>query len=307
MQAYPYPAFILLTPTVEPSLPRPRLTSRDTDVTIRNSVKSGRNEGISPFSEVPLDKDTATPSSEQDQARIVWSNDKWKLLTRSQDLLEVENSPELLSWVTDGAVDKLYSLGVRHASIRFQLAKTTPSSLVSQSTEYELTIITGQPVPAAPLPFGHDVANSPIPELDEFSLDEANGYRRSTVRPKSNSSNLANHRLSTSTEISVHSADQSSSRSSNGSYFPSHSQRSSSARVRNSQRRRSPEDNGEAYTMQMAEAAQTCWRLMAQVDWSKTILGPRSEWKGEIDTLLSLVFQSPSQDALWLGEDLQII
>jgi hypothetical protein len=54
-------------------------------------------------------------------------------------------------------------------------------------------------------------------------------------------------------------------------------------------------------------ATATCWQKLESVDWSKTKLGPRSSWHDVYDGLLSIVFQSPSQDSVWLGEDLQLL
>lgn len=297
-QSYPFPAFVICTPTADPAPPRPRLSSRDTDITVRNN----RNEDISPFTEVP--KETATPPSERDDfTKVVWSNEKWKLLTRSKDLFEVENTPELLSWVRSGLFDKPHPVGFRHASTRYTLAKTRASPAATDSGQYEVTIVTGQPLPATPMPSGTNLTNSPIPELEEFTLDDYASNRRSTIK----SSHLASNRLSTSTDHSSLSLEHSSGRSSGGSYFPSQSQRSSSARVRSYRGRQASVDNAEAYNAQMTEAASACWQMVEQVDWSKTKLGPRSEWKEDFDGLLSIVFQSPSQDSLWIGEDLQLL
>jgi hypothetical protein len=66
-------------------------------------------------------------------------------------------------------------------------------------------------------------------------------------------------------------------------------------------------DRGEAFTAQMNSATTTCWQTLESVDWSKTKLGPRASWPDSYDTILAIVFQSPSQDAVWLGEDLQIM
>lgn len=286
---------MLCTPFDEPTATRPRLSSRDTDSTVRNN----RNENISPFTEVP--QETATPPSErEDFTRVVWSNEKWKILTRSKDLFEVDNTPELLSWVRSGAAEKPHSVGFRHASTRYHLTKTRASPSANEIGQYELTIITGQPLAPSTVNSGTDLTYSPIPEMDEFSLADSASSRRSTIK----SSNFASNRISTSTESSSFSIDHSSGRSSNGSYFPSQSQRSSSARVRGQRDRQSTGEGIEAYNNQMTEAARTCWQMVEEIDWSNTKLGPRSGWREEFDGYLSLVFQSPSQDAVWLGEDL---
>lgn len=315
---------MLQTPSSDVDPPRPRLLSRDTDSTVRNN----RNEGISPFSEAPQDSPspspspssssatttslTRTPSEEKeadDLTQVVWSNDKWKLLTRSRDLLEVENTPDFLSWVNNSPVDKLYTLGLRHASARYHLSKTRSAANTSPGSKtgaYHLTTITAQPLPSPFSRDSSDLSHSPIPEMEEMYLDDWSSSRRSTLR---SFSGLANKRLSSSTEHSTFSADNSTGRSSTDSYFPNRSNRNSSARVRplNKGNRSSGEDSSEAYTAQMTEAAASCWDMVNKVDWAKTKLGPRSEWKDDFDALLSIVFQSPSQDAIWIGEDLQVL
>jgi hypothetical protein len=59
--------------------------------------------------------------------------------------------------------------------------------------------------------------------------------------------------------------------------------------------------------VQLARAAEQCWELVHAIDWSQTSLGPRSEWASYVDPLLSVVFQSKTQDCLWLGKDLHLI
>jgi hypothetical protein len=253
---------------------------------------------VSPFTEVP-ENDVTPPSEQEEPIKVVWSNDKWKMVARNQGLNDLENELDLLAWIQDGPVDRVYNLGFRHSSTRFQVAKT---KIVSGSTDgqNELTILTAQSTftPAPP-----DMLYSPIMEVDEFDLEGYPGQleiRRTTIGPT---------RVSTSTEYSTASAgERTGSTASSGSYFPANSARSSSNRVRASRSsKRSMGERAEAYTAQMNDATATCWDWVANVDWSKTQLGPRSGWNDLYDGLLSIVFQSPSQDSIWLGEDLQIL
>jgi hypothetical protein len=50
-----------------------------------------------------------------------------------------------------------------------------------------------------------------------------------------------------------------------------------------------------------------CKRLMEETNWDVTKIGPRSAWPGSIETLVQVVLSSPTQDALWLGEDFQMV
>jgi hypothetical protein len=57
----------------------------------------------------------------------------------------------------------------------------------------------------------------------------------------------------------------------------------------------------------MHAAAQECWRMTEQFDWASTSLGPRSGWSDAVDPILSIAFQSKTQDCIWLGEELRLI
>ncbi|WVW79174.1 hypothetical protein I302_101140 [Kwoniella bestiolae CBS 10118] len=51
----------------------------------------------------------------------------------------------------------------------------------------------------------------------------------------------------------------------------------------------------------------SCTSLLARTDWSKTRLGPRDKWSPVIEMMIEVVLRSPTQDALWLGEDFQML
>ena len=91
-----------------------------------------------------------------------------------------------------------------------------------------------------------------------------------------------------------------------GSYFPQSNITRSSHRPKAKAGRRSPFSERPVLQMQMQTAAEACWQLVETIDWSQTKLGPRSDWDEAVDPLLAVVFQSQTQDSLWLGEDLQI-
>jgi hypothetical protein len=57
----------------------------------------------------------------------------------------------------------------------------------------------------------------------------------------------------------------------------------------------------------MHAAAEECWRRVEEIDWENTSLGPRSNWSEVVDPILSIVFQSKTQDTVWLGDDLRLI
>lgn len=282
-QAYPFPALVLATSASPISRTRPRFKSRDTDRTIHGEV--------SPFSEAP-ESDVTPPLEREEPIKVVWSNDKWKMVARNQGLNDLENELDLLAWIHDGPVDRIYNLGFRHSSTRFQVAKTRVRCTGGGPTD--LTILTAQ---STHTPSPPDMMYSPIPELDEFELEETAQKRRTTIGPT---------RSSVSSSMDLSSTERQGSVASSGeSYFPNN--RSSSNKVRSSRNKRSVGDRGEAYTAQLNHATAQCWRMVEEYDWSKTKLGARADWNELYEGLLAIVFQSPSQDAVWLGEDLQIL
>lgn len=50
-----------------------------------------------------------------------------------------------------------------------------------------------------------------------------------------------------------------------------------------------------------------CHVLIDEIDWSTTAAGPRELWPAEINTMIKLAFSSMTQDAVWVGKDLQMI
>lgn len=50
-----------------------------------------------------------------------------------------------------------------------------------------------------------------------------------------------------------------------------------------------------------------CRRLLDELDWSTTSLGPRSTWSPVVEMMIDVVLRSPTQDALWLGSDFNMI
>ncbi|KAK8845645.1 hypothetical protein IAR55_006361 [Kwoniella newhampshirensis] len=53
----------------------------------------------------------------------------------------------------------------------------------------------------------------------------------------------------------------------------------------------------------LASRTLDCKSLLDRTDWTKTSLGPRVNWSPVIETMIEVILRSPTQDALWLGED----
>ena len=92
-------------------------------------------------------------------------------------------------------------------------------------------------------------------------------------------------------------------------YFPSQTESTgpSDRRVKPKAIRRPVFSERPAPQYQLATAAEECWRMVDEFDWSKTTLGPRADWADAVDPLLAVVFNSKTEDSLWLGDDLQIL
>jgi signal transduction histidine kinase/FixJ family two-component response regulator len=49
------------------------------------------------------------------------------------------------------------------------------------------------------------------------------------------------------------------------------------------------------------------WALLEAIDWDQTALGPRANWSTQLDSLISVTFQSQTVDSLWLGTECNMI
>ena len=138
------------------------------------------------------------------------------MAARNQGLNDLENELDLLAWIQDGPVDRVYNLGFRHSSTRFQVAKT--KVVGPKQGANDLTILLAQTTytPAPP-----DMMYSPILEMDEFELDENYTKRRTTIGPDRTS-------ISSSMDLSTTTSTErpSSVASSGESYFPANNSRS---------------------------------------------------------------------------------
>jgi hypothetical protein len=50
-----------------------------------------------------------------------------------------------------------------------------------------------------------------------------------------------------------------------------------------------------------------CRYLVDTYDWASTTLGPRSSWPSLLESMVSLVLASPTQDCVWVGNDFPLI
>lgn len=215
------------------------------------------------------------------KSRLVWSNEKWIQSHYGAGMDELENDEDFQYWLEDGLPDDLFEFHIQQSLTKLHLAKTTSV----QTDMYKLTIITSQ-VPMEPV-------NARTPSGDVVANE---------------------HRGSTATDYSMQSLDPSPSHDSSGSQSNNKHRNSTRSSTQSSQRhksragRNSPRpDRALAYNRRMLSNTAECWAMMDRIDWAKTSLGPRSGWPPEVDALLAVCFQSPTADALWMGDDFLLL
>ncbi|OCF34679.1 hypothetical protein I316_03722 [Kwoniella heveanensis BCC8398] len=314
LEAYPFPAFVLLVPVATKT--RPRLVSRDTDVTIRylDNVSPLGGPSRHPFPSNP----------------VTWGNEQWYQLTQGRsigDCLDMATQNRLQAWVeeedestpagTSFKLDMVWPEGVA-----LYLAKTV-LPLSPPSPTHAFCVITSQPVTpsftsnltsptermASPGIRSSFAMTSPRSVEDRFA--EHRGSADTQASSISASDRFSEHRQSSSTSFrsSVDvgpSASEVGSPSNQiaGSYFGS-ALTSRDERTRAKSRRRSP--HGRSPPLPVENQTAPWWRLVEEVDWANTPMGPRSKWKDTLDPLLSVTFESRTSDCCWLGPDLRLL
>ncbi|WVF66906.1 hypothetical protein IAT40_001649 [Kwoniella sp. CBS 6097] len=314
LESYPFPAFVLLVPVTPHT--RPRLISRDTDVTIRylDDVSPLGGPSRQPFPSNP----------------VAWGNERWHQLTQGRsigDCLDMTTQNRLQAWVeeedettpseTSFKLDMVWPEGVT-----LHLAKTV-LPLSPPSPTHVFCIITSQQVASTTTSNVTSPTERVLPHSVRSSLSmvpshsvaerfaEHRGSLDTRASSSSNSDRFSEHRLSSGSSFRP-SADVGSSASqagspsiqSGGSYFGS-ALTSREDRPRARSRRKSP--HGRLPPGNAESQAAPWWRMVEEVDWATTPMGPRSAWKDKLDPLLSVAFESRSSDCIWLGPDLRLL
>lgn len=229
---------------------------------------------------------------------MVWANEKWLQLTEGrplEDCVEWITQDQLQSWAEGDEAsgvpaDATFRLQLRSSPIMLNLARTVVP-LSPPSSTHAFCVITSQ----------RDRVSTPS---DQLVQDKARSSTAST------GSYFADPRTSLSTDVgpSVSEAGTGAGTAgaelgSTGSYGVGRSSRAKSKR----RIRPSPSEHQAATQELMHAAAEECWRRVEDIDWESTSLGPRSSWSEVVDPILSIVFQSKTQDTVWLGDDLRLI
>jgi hypothetical protein len=249
-KAYPFPAFVLVVPITP--LTRPRLLSRDTDITVRL-----------------VDEPRSTPPS----SSVAWGNEQWFNLTDGRpvgECMEPLMQGSLQDWVeSEEEEDAIFTLELKRPATTLQLVKTI-LPLVPRSNSHAFCIVTSQRQHQSSTPS----ARSSISTDVSMSTGSGSYFAQAKSSPRSNlSPPLARE-----------------------------------ARMRSTIGRHSPfAEKPGAFQSIMQTASAECRLALDAVDWSKTKLGPRSTWSDVVDPVLSIVWQSPTDDSVWLGEDLHLI
>ncbi|WVQ94712.1 hypothetical protein IAU59_001792 [Kwoniella sp. CBS 9459] len=314
LEAYPFPAFVLLVPITAQT--RPGLVTRDTDVTIRYL------DDISPFGGPSRQPFPSNP--------VTWGNERWYQLTQGRsigDCLDMTTQNRLQAWVeeedestppgTSFQLDMVWPEGTT-----LYLAKTI-LPLSPPSPTHAFCVITSQEV----APTSRSNVSSPTERVPPHSVRSSFSF----MSPRSPEDRFSDFRGPTDTRASSVSASdrfdehRSSSGTSyrtsidggpsalqvavpmnqaKGSYFGS-SLTARGDKIRTRSRRKSP--TGRAPPSNAENQSAPWWRLVDEVDWASTPMGPRSSWKDTLDPLLSVTFESTTSDSLWLGPDLRLI
>ncbi|WVQ73808.1 hypothetical protein IAR50_003389 [Cryptococcus sp. DSM 104548] len=311
LEAYPFPALVLLIETSAHT--RPRLKTRDTDTTVRQS-DGDISPGGSPCSPCPA-------------GTIVWANRHWTKLAPGKSISECLgplDQSRLRTWVESAEYgDKPETLAVDIKSAEgttLQLAKTMLP--LSQSTgRHSLCILTSQvhDRPKAVTPStssstdraspGLSATTSPFPRSSSFASNPSRAVDmpRPTIDTRSSTTSTSSLRSS----IDMTSPEPTSSLSQPplrtltpyGQTLPVQDDR-----PRSRIRRRSPRGTKLPSRPKPVESqAGESWRMVETYDWSKTAIGPREQWMDAIDPVLAITFESRTQDCVWLGPDLQLL
>lgn len=265
------------------------------------------------------------PTSTRTQTpRMVWSNEKWMTVSEGrslEDCVDPSLSDRLYDWAeNDGQPtpghpngESVFTLPLLGSNI-LRLAKTT-IPLSPPSSSHVFCIITSQSTPAPKYPkrTNSNSTVSPAP-LSSASSDTTTTSYFDHQRASLDSSSTEPVSATSSDERDSRDADH------NGAWKAAEvsadmrgkirSQGKDNMSVTSSERRKRRQGrwrprSADALSFQVLRThAEECWALVHSIDWSKTSLGPRSTWATLIDPLLSIVFESRSQDCLWLGDEL---
>jgi hypothetical protein len=227
---------------------------------------------------------------------LVWANEKWLQLTEGrplEDCVEWITQDQLQSWAEGDEAsgvpaDATFRLQLRSSPIMLNLARTVVP-LSPPSSTHAFCVITSQ----------QDRVST---TSDHLVQDQGRSSTAST------GSYFADPRTSLSTDVGPSVSEAGTGAGTAGADLASTGSfgvgRSSRAK---SKRRIRPSEHQAATQELMHAAAEECWRRVEEIDWESTSLGPRSNWSEVVDPILSIVFQSKTQDTVWLGDDLRLI
>lgn len=296
---------------------RPRLVSRDTDVTVRNY------EDVSPLSGPQLG--FPANSSSLSLITIAWSNEKWLQVTEGRplnDLFDSFTQNELQQWIEDddnlsvSNSDSVFILELREPAITLHLAKTIFESS-SPLAPHTFCAVTSQVIHREAhkgSSAGSEVGSSS--SLGSGTVTSPYLHANNFDAPNSNNNSLHLFDRTSTTGLELKSVLAESGPFQIRSVDPDLSDDAiratpSTYRAIGGAKLGKPSADGYHSGLTPGNVAMNtmddCWAMVNSVDWSKTKLGPRSSWPEAIDSLLSVVFATQSIDALWLGEDLHLI
>lgn len=311
-QAYPYPSCVIVIP--QDRNKRPQLKSRDTDVTVREF------DGVSPLSMPPRPRRTYPAT--------YWANEKWLTIMQGKevsDRVDEEQADGLYSWAERENVptpghpggESVFLLRLPGTG-RLSLAKTI-LPLSPPSSTHAFCVITSQQSEADALGLGQrresDNTVSPGPRSSASSDHTTTSYfdthrpSDATIRSSlsSDAGPSASERTGPSPTLGANGQKGKTASQVTKAYSGNSSSSTNSSEKRRNQRRGNRWEAPSSGLRTVKTETEECWAMVNSIDWSKTCMGPRANWADVIDPILSLIFESRSQDCLWLGEDLHML
>ncbi|ORY23447.1 hypothetical protein BCR39DRAFT_349936 [Naematelia encephala] len=293
LEAHPFPAFVLVVPIARRT--RPRFISRDTDVTVRH------------YDDEPALAGPSVHGRPVTSSTVAWGNEKWLQVLQGRsmdDCLSLKTVNRLQAWIEGDEHgfgeyhqdNPVFVLELQQPAVVLHLAKTMVP-LTPPSSTHSFCVITSQVQGSLPVTTPSETSASP---------EDHSASSTSLQNPRSTTTDT---RTSISTDVGSSISDKVSPVAAGvGSYFPTTSNPGSgrSARTRSKGGKRAPyADKSSAKYMQTA--LEECWAMMDGFDWAATELGPREHWAEGVDPLLSVTFQSQTQDVIWLGDELRLL
>ncbi|WWC91472.1 uncharacterized protein L201_006418 [Kwoniella dendrophila CBS 6074] len=231
------------------------------------------------------------------QSRIIWKNDKWIKWSKNESLetlLEYDTLELFEDWLVSNQDESVFQLNHHHHSQdEFQQELYLVKSVIKSSTtkhdrsntniQYVITCF-----PVKPL-----ISQNSIP------TPTSNHYREDTLTPTNIDTENVQIRTPILQDTPIVSPE--------AYKEPTLLSLDNNDKSHNGQTHEKPNIPAYTPTALSTNPLLSCQALLDSTDWSKTTIGARKEWSPVIEMMMEVILRSPTQDALWLGDDFQMI